>query len=322
MTSSTPEVFRARARRAEPPEAVAAIIQEDDRVLQIGPGTSAARLVERSRRTVLSLQDSRAGVEDVRAALGPAGRNAGIVDAVPGDLFDGRPDAGPFDVVVVTAAVRGLSPHWLDQLAPGGVVVAPVALGGLHPWVMVGRDGHDGLTYGQMLAVEPPEDGPAPAGGRLYDGVRVSPSAAGRTLPAPRFDVRWAGVVPPRLTAEQYADLWLGLAAVDERVTAAAVDEQVTAGRASGRGWGTGCVLVCGESAVHVRPDGLWVSGDEAVTHTLAQLAAEYIQEWARQRRPRLTELTCRIAPTPDAGADALAVAAAWTTARPVALGR
>ncbi|WP_327072055.1 hypothetical protein [Kitasatospora sp. NBC_01302] len=295
-----------------------------DWALHLGPGPGAANLVELTGQSVVSVQRSLSAVEDIRAALGPAGRNAGLVDAEAGDLFEGRPQAGPYDVIVVNAAVGGLSPRWWDQLSPSGVILAPMALGGLHPWVLAGRDPRDQQAYGRIVAVDLPEEAPTPADGPLYAGVRPSPAAAGTVLPMPHFAPRWAGVVPPRLTAEQYADLWLWLAAKDERITAARVDESNTLAQSLGHSWGTGCALIVGDRAVHVRTDGLWVSGDpdDPVTRTLAQATAENIQEWARQRRPKATGLTCRLAQSPQAGPDTLFVTAAWSGTRPIILPR
>jgi protein-L-isoaspartate(D-aspartate) O-methyltransferase len=45
-----------------------------------------------------------------------------------GDGRGGWPASAPFDRLVVTAATPDLEPAWLEQLAPGGVLVAPLAL--------------------------------------------------------------------------------------------------------------------------------------------------------------------------------------------------
>jgi protein-L-isoaspartate(D-aspartate) O-methyltransferase len=42
------------------------------------------------------------------------------------DGRSGWPDAAPFDAIVVTAAASRVEQAWLDQLAPGGTLVAPV----------------------------------------------------------------------------------------------------------------------------------------------------------------------------------------------------
>ncbi len=39
-------------------------------------------------------------------------------------------EAAPFDGIIVTAAGAEIEPQWLEQLAPGGVLVAPVGLPG------------------------------------------------------------------------------------------------------------------------------------------------------------------------------------------------
>ncbi|HEU0127932.1 MAG TPA: hypothetical protein VFQ48_04920, partial [Pseudonocardiaceae bacterium] len=44
------------------------------------------------------------------------------------DGWSGAPDEAPFDRVHVTVGVDDLSPHWLEQLADGGVLVAPITL--------------------------------------------------------------------------------------------------------------------------------------------------------------------------------------------------
>ncbi len=50
-----------------------------------------------------------------------------------GNGYLGEPSSGPYDRIIVTCGVAGLSPHWLGQLAPDGRIVAPIAHGGVHP---------------------------------------------------------------------------------------------------------------------------------------------------------------------------------------------
>ncbi|MFI9366084.1 protein-L-isoaspartate O-methyltransferase [Kitasatospora sp. NPDC053057] len=290
------------------PEYLTAVVRPGDRVLQIGPGTAAVELAARTRRPVVSVHSSLAHVEDVRAALGPRGRSTGVVDAQVGDLFEGRPDASPFDLVVVTAGVRGLSPGWLDQLAPGGVVVAPVALGGLHPWVLVGPHARDGLLYGRVLAVDPPADAPPAAAGRLYE-PRSTPEWE---PPAQDAEPVWLGPLSPRPRPVRFLDLWLWLAGADDRITAA--ETGVT-------GWGPGCAVAAGPHAVYVRPNGIWATDVEPVTMTLHQVLAEHVRRWLIQRQPQANEMTCHIN-RPPTGTDRLLTAAGWTVGRPVTLPR
>ncbi|MFD8705907.1 protein-L-isoaspartate O-methyltransferase [Kitasatospora sp. NPDC059648] len=292
------------------PEFLAAVVRPGDRVLQIGPGTAAVQLAQRARR-VVSVHSTLADVEAVRASLGPRGRSADAVDAQVGDLFEGRPDAAPYDLVVVTAGVRGISPRWLDQLAPGGVVVAPIALGGLHPWVLVGPHARDGLLYGRVLAVDPSDAGPPPADGQLYV-TRPAPAEPAEP-PAATTAPLWLGPLSPRFKPERYVDLWAWLAGQDDRFTVAGLDIA---------GPEPGCALVVGTSAVYVRPDGIWMSDAEPVTITLTDIVSDYVRRWLIQRQPEADEMTCRVDRPPTAGPDELFVAAGWTTARPVNLPR
>ncbi|MBV9571817.1 MAG: protein-L-isoaspartate(D-aspartate) O-methyltransferase [Alphaproteobacteria bacterium] len=43
-----------------------------------------------------------------------------------GDGFQGWPEQAPFDRILLTAAIPDLSPTLIDQLKPGGILVAPV----------------------------------------------------------------------------------------------------------------------------------------------------------------------------------------------------
>lgn len=100
-----------------------------DRVLEIGTasGYTAALLagmVRPSGRVVT--------VElDAELAASAADRLAGLwpeVTVRSGDGWSGAPDEAPFDRLHVTVGVDDLSPHWLAQLADGGVLVVPVML--------------------------------------------------------------------------------------------------------------------------------------------------------------------------------------------------
>ena len=56
---------------------------------------------------------------------------------VTGDGYLGAPAAAPYDRVIVTVGISGLSPRWLEQLVPGGFVLAPVRHAGHHPVMRV-----------------------------------------------------------------------------------------------------------------------------------------------------------------------------------------
>ena len=68
-----------------------------------------------------------------RAVLAEAERHlAGFADRgvrlAHGDGRRGCPGEGPFDRLMVTAATPDLELAWLEQLTPGGLLVAPLVL--------------------------------------------------------------------------------------------------------------------------------------------------------------------------------------------------
>lgn len=99
------------------------------RVLEIGTasGYTAALLagmVRPSGRVVTVELDAKLAA----AAAGRLGRHWPEVRVRAADGWSGAPDEAPFDRVHVTVGVDDLSPHWLEQLADGGIVVAPIML--------------------------------------------------------------------------------------------------------------------------------------------------------------------------------------------------
>ena len=84
------------------------------KVLEVGTGSGyqAAVLAERPH-------DQRAA--EVLKALG-----YGNVEVRIGDGYLGWPEAAPFDAIVVTAAPEHMPQPLIDQLAPGGRLIAPI----------------------------------------------------------------------------------------------------------------------------------------------------------------------------------------------------
>ncbi|MFE3506222.1 hypothetical protein [Kitasatospora sp. NPDC059160] len=290
-----------------PPE-LGHLVRRGDRALAIGPGRLAVALAERTDQQVASVHETHACVEAVRAALGPRGRTGGVVDAQVGDLTAGRPETGPYDVIVVTAGITALSPRWFTQLSARGVIVAPVALGGLHPWLVVGADRYDRTWYGQVLGVDPGIR-PLSADGAL--GRRPEPA-----VPAgaddPRAAAQWASLMPSRLSATELTSMWLWLATREARTTGATVP---------GTGWGPVPTVVAESGAVHVTPRGLWLTDTGPATMALAQDVAGHIQRWTL-RCPAPTDLTCRLDLPAATRSGALLTPADWTADRVVTLPR
>jgi protein-L-isoaspartate(D-aspartate) O-methyltransferase len=96
-----------------------------ERVLEIGTGCGyQAAVLARLASAVFSVERIAALGEAARARLASMGLSN--IDVRIGDGFAGWPDQAPFDRVVVTAAPEGVPQALLDQLADGGLVVAPI----------------------------------------------------------------------------------------------------------------------------------------------------------------------------------------------------
>ena len=71
-----------------------------------------------------------------------------------GDGYDGWPEKGPFDAIVVTAAAGHVPPPLLEQLKPGGRMVIPVGKPFMvQQLVLVSKDAGGNLSTRQLLPV-------------------------------------------------------------------------------------------------------------------------------------------------------------------------
>ncbi|QMU79706.1 methyltransferase domain-containing protein [Streptacidiphilus sp. PB12-B1b] len=112
-------------------------------VLEIGTGTgyNAALLAHRlGGANVTTVDVDPALTEPARERLAELGL---AVTVATGDGALGHAPRAPYDRVIATCAVRSIPPAWLEQLAPGGLVLATVTTG-LHgsALALVGSDGH------------------------------------------------------------------------------------------------------------------------------------------------------------------------------------
>lgn len=102
------------------------------RVLEVGTGSgyNAAILSELAGVDghVVSVDIDCFLVEEARSHLAAAGFEAVEVACCDGSLGYSR--GAPYDRIIVTADARDVSPHWVEQLAEGGVLVAPLWLRG------------------------------------------------------------------------------------------------------------------------------------------------------------------------------------------------
>jgi protein-L-isoaspartate(D-aspartate) O-methyltransferase len=109
-----------------------------ERVLEIGTGCGyQAAVLAKLARQVYSIEcierlHDRAKI--LLAALGITN-----VALKCGDGSDGWPEEAPFGVIVVTAAMPGISMTLLNQLAPGGRLIAPIGEEDLQTLVRISR---------------------------------------------------------------------------------------------------------------------------------------------------------------------------------------
>jgi protein-L-isoaspartate(D-aspartate) O-methyltransferase len=95
------------------------------KVLEIGTGCGyAAAVLARIFGNVISVERVRALHELARSNLRPL--RVSNLRLVFGDGFDGVPSEAPFDAIVAAAAGEQLPAAWLEQLKPGGTIVAPL----------------------------------------------------------------------------------------------------------------------------------------------------------------------------------------------------
>jgi protein-L-isoaspartate(D-aspartate) O-methyltransferase len=118
-----------------------------ERVLEIGTGSGyAAAVLARLAATVYSVECIAALYERARARFEAMGITN--VHLSCGDGSEGWPDNAPFDVVVVSAAMPGIVRPLLEQLKPGGRLVAPIGEDDLQTLVRISRrDGAWGEEY-------------------------------------------------------------------------------------------------------------------------------------------------------------------------------
>jgi protein-L-isoaspartate(D-aspartate) O-methyltransferase len=103
-------------------------LQRHESVLEIGSGSGfmAALLAHRAQR-VVSLETRPALVAMARANLQRAGvLNAQVLEVTPAQGAAGCAAEGPFDAIVLSGSVPAVPPALLQQLKPGGRLVAVV----------------------------------------------------------------------------------------------------------------------------------------------------------------------------------------------------
>ncbi|MGH4021236.1 MAG: methyltransferase domain-containing protein [Pseudonocardiaceae bacterium] len=121
-------------------------VEAGHRVLEIGTGTgyNAALLAHRlGDQAVRSIDLDPELVEAARDHLAEIGRHPHLAT---GDGAVGWPDGDTFDRIIATCAVTAIPPAWIDQLAEGGRIVAPLDAGSAGPLLVLDKTAPDEVT--------------------------------------------------------------------------------------------------------------------------------------------------------------------------------
>ncbi|WP_052745802.1 protein-L-isoaspartate O-methyltransferase family protein [Allosalinactinospora lopnorensis] len=259
------------------------------RVLEIGAGTgyNAALIATITGAEVVTVE---AG--DVAAAgAAESIRRLGIDDLVRVVYADGyggpTAESGRFDRIIVTVGIAGIPPAWFDRLTDDGLILAPIAHGGMHPTMAMrpGKTVYPRLWSDFMTAVGPLR--PPEASGRPGAKITGEPGHLPEVFPA--------------LETGAYNDLWFYLGANDSRTTRAYLDHPEF------DPWGGFCAIVTEDHRA------AWVRRDGSVLHTDSALgteAARFASAWYETGCPTLRRWHAELRPA--FAAESLLVPTNW----------
>lgn len=120
-------------------------LKKRDRVLEIGTGSGyqAAILAEMGVK-VFTIERFRELSLKAQRTLTTLGYNA---DFFFGNGYEGKPQYGPYDGIIITAAIPEIPEKLLRQLKQGGRLVAPLGTGNSQVMTLVKREGDDNFIY-------------------------------------------------------------------------------------------------------------------------------------------------------------------------------
>src|ERR1035437_1477902 len=120
-------------------------VKRRDKILEIGTGSGyqAAILAEMGAK-VYTIERFRELFLKAQKILTSLGYSA---DFFFGDGYEGKPQYGPFDGIIVTAAAPEVPPVLLEQLKTGGRLVIPLGSQGSQIMTVVERTGTDSYEY-------------------------------------------------------------------------------------------------------------------------------------------------------------------------------
>ena len=120
-------------------------LKKRDKILEIGTGSGyqAAILAEMGAK-VYTIERFRELFVKAQRTLTSLGYTA---DFFYGDGYDGKPQYGPYDGIIITAAAPEVPQTLLQQLKTGGRLVVPLGSSGSQVMTVVERTGTDTFKY-------------------------------------------------------------------------------------------------------------------------------------------------------------------------------
>jgi protein-L-isoaspartate(D-aspartate) O-methyltransferase len=120
-------------------------VKRRDKILEIGTGSGyqAAVLVEMGAK-VYTIERHRELYVKARKSLSELRYEAAFFF---GDGYAGKPQYGPYDGIIITAATREIPEALIRQLKTGGKLVAPVGDSSSQVMTLVKRTGEDDFDY-------------------------------------------------------------------------------------------------------------------------------------------------------------------------------
>jgi protein-L-isoaspartate(D-aspartate) O-methyltransferase len=122
-------------------------VKKRDKILEIGTGSGyqAAILAEMGAK-VYTIERYRELFMNARRTLESLGYS---VDFFFGDGYEGKPQYGPFDGIIITAAAREIPGPLLQQLKTGGRLVIPLGDQASQVMTVVERTGNEDFEYSE-----------------------------------------------------------------------------------------------------------------------------------------------------------------------------
>jgi protein-L-isoaspartate(D-aspartate) O-methyltransferase len=120
-------------------------VKKRDKILEIGTGSGyqAAILAEMGAK-VYTIERFRELFLKAQRTLTSLGYNA---DFFYGDGYEGKPQYGPYDGIIITAAAPDIPQTLLQQIKIGGRLVIPLGSSGSQVMTVVERTGTDNFLY-------------------------------------------------------------------------------------------------------------------------------------------------------------------------------